>query len=103
MMLDWNKYAEVAQFLEGIDKKWAFYILVTLLIYNALAFNGIKKKVKPVSSRTLSKRLKQLVDIGLISREVLVEFPKRVEYKLTEEGEKFLSFILEFFEGKASN
>ena len=44
--------------------------------------------LKGVSSRTLSDRLRELEEIGLVRREVFSEKPVRVEYMLTPDGRR---------------
>jgi len=41
-----------------------------------------------VSSSTLSTRLDELVEAGILSREQYAEIPPRVEYELTDIGEE---------------
>ena len=66
-------------------------------MYGTLNFNSIKKNSKFISSRTLSKRLKDFVELGLVTKKTVEEFPLRVEYALSEEGRNFISFIVSFF------
>ena len=49
-------------------------------------FNTLIAALKPISSRTLSKRLKELEKAGLVKREKFDEIPPRVEYSLTSSG-----------------
>ena len=45
------------------------------------------EKVLKVSPRTLSERLKELEEQGVVNRQAFPEVPPRVEYSLTEKGE----------------
>lgn len=101
MMFDIEQYRTIITLLESMDQKWAFYILFTLFVNHAMGFNDLKRKVKPVTSKTLSQRLKQLQGTGLIRKETVVNIPKRVEYRLTIEGEKMISFFVDLFGSKA--
>ncbi len=49
-------------------------------------FNDLRREVD-VTATTLSRRLEELADLGLVSRTVYPEVPARVEYALTERGE----------------
>lgn len=49
-------------------------------------FNTLLGELKPISSRTLSKRLKELEKTGLVERIRFKEIPPRVEYALTSSG-----------------
>ena len=92
-----SNYIDLIRLLEDLGRKWSFYILLSLFFNETLGFNELKNVVKPISSRTLAVRLKDLEKFGLVTRNVLLEFPKRVEYKLSENGKQFMSFIIHFF------
>ena len=51
-----------------------------------MRFNEISKILGDVNPRTLSQRLKELEEKGIILREQYNEIPLRVEYSLTEKG-----------------
>lgn len=64
---------------------------VTLLIVRDLfsgskRFGDLEKGFAGVSTRTLSEKLKNLEDEGLVIRNEFAEKPPRVEYSLTEKG-----------------
>ena len=69
-----------------ISKKWALLVIAALGNGGKLRFNEIKKKLGGVSPKSLSDRLKELRDAGLVNREILPETPPRVEYSLTGDG-----------------
>lgn len=92
----------------SIFQKWSFEILFLLRVRGTMRFNqlkeelgsvgsGIGNKVKElagVGSRTLSSRLKDLEKEGIIERKVYPEVPVRIEYSLTERGERFGDLIM---------
>jgi DNA-binding HxlR family transcriptional regulator len=47
------------------------------------------------SARTLTDRLRRLVEVGLIQRSAFAEVPPRVEYLLTPRGVRLLELLLE--------
>jgi DNA-binding HxlR family transcriptional regulator len=49
-------------------------------------FNAIKKNLATISSRTLSERLKEMEDFGMIKREIVSEKPLKIEYNLTDKA-----------------
>ena len=49
-------------------------------------FNHLRREVN-ITATTLSRRLEEMSDLGLVSRTVYPEVPARVEYALTERGE----------------
>jgi len=51
-------------------------------------YGDIEATFEEVSSSTLSTRLNELVEAGILSREQYDEIPPRVEYELTEIGEE---------------
>ncbi|MCY3413525.1 MAG: helix-turn-helix transcriptional regulator [Candidatus Heimdallarchaeota archaeon] len=70
--------------------------LIALFIKNdhPCRYSIIKKELK-INSKTLSDRLSDLTDAGLIERISYDEIPPRVEYKLSEVGEKLRPLIEE--------
>lgn len=76
--------------LEGsfniLSQKWSLEILYTLFLTNRAARFNELKRVLEVNSRTLSDKLRTLVDHGYIERNVDPEPPLRVEYVLSEKG-----------------
>jgi DNA-binding HxlR family transcriptional regulator len=51
-------------------------------------YGDIEETFDGVSSSTLSTRLDELVEAGILSREQYAEIPPRVEYELTGTGEE---------------
>lgn len=93
--IDYSKQQEkacpVSNFIELISKKWVIPIVIelyrkTLTDIGTLRFNEISKILGDVNPRTLSQRLKELEEKGIILREQYNEIPLRVEYSLTEKG-----------------
>ncbi|MBI3582105.1 MAG: helix-turn-helix transcriptional regulator [Nitrospinae bacterium] len=68
-----------------IQAKWALFILHNLLA-GKKRFGQLRKSLNGVSPKTLSLRLKELEDAGILKREIFAEVPPRVEYSLTEKG-----------------
>jgi DNA-binding HxlR family transcriptional regulator len=66
--------------------KWSIEILTVLYTLNPIGFEELRKSLKGISSRVLSKKLKMLEDMRLIEREVLNTRPPKVRYALTEKG-----------------
>ena len=55
-------------------------------------FTNLERATK-VSPRTLSERLKELAELGLIERKAYPEVPPRVEYTLTPLGKELLDTL----------
>lgn len=83
--------------IDTIGTKYAIGIIAHLGEAGALRYGEIKDRVGAPSDATLSRRLEQLSDVGLISRHHYDEIPPRVEYSLTDDGrelEKHLHGLL---------
>jgi len=77
----------VQRALSIIGEKWMLFILREF-IYNEekQGFNQLLRSLKPISSRTLSLKLKKLEALGLLHRRVVNKRPIKVEYSITSEG-----------------
>ncbi|EKD10050.1 hypothetical protein SPLC1_S100800 [Arthrospira platensis C1] len=70
--------------LDRINSKWSFLILRELLIDNRRTHQ--LQEALPISTKTLTIRLRELEKYGMIERKVYPEIPPRVEYSLTPRG-----------------
>ena len=69
--------------------KWSMYILY-LLADGPIRFNELQRRMpEEMTHTTLSRQLKTLEDEGLIIRTEYQQVPPKVEYQLSEIGEKF--------------
>jgi len=69
-----------------IEGRWKAVIMCKLAKKGDLRFNQFLKDIDGVSSRMLTKQLRELERDGLLHREMFNEMPPRVEYSLTEKG-----------------
>ena len=70
--------------------KWSMYILYLLAEHGTIRFNEMLRMMpEDMTHTTLSRQLKTLEDEGLIVRNVYTQIPPKVEYSLSEIGEKF--------------
>jgi DNA-binding HxlR family transcriptional regulator len=75
----------VKKVLSLFGKKYVMPIIRELLLHNTLRFNEIEEKLGG-SPKTITSRLRELENLGLIHREVFNEIPIRVEYSLTQQS-----------------
>ena len=69
--------------------KWSMYIMY-LLSNGPVRFNELLRRMpEEMTHTTLSRQLKTLEDEGLIIRTEYQQIPPKVEYSLSEIGEKF--------------
>ena len=69
-----------------IGRKYSLLLLSLIADRGVARFNEIKSELGEISSSTLSIRLTELEEAGLIERRSFAELPPRVEYSLTGEG-----------------
>lgn len=75
----------IAQTLNVLGDRWTLLIIHELLI-GETNFNDIKLKLPGLSANTLSSRLKELEQAGLVQAELYAAHPPRYRYTLTEKG-----------------
>ncbi|MGD8189785.1 winged helix-turn-helix transcriptional regulator [Brevibacillus ginsengisoli] len=85
----------IAKTLDVIGTKWTFLIIRDLLIEGTMRFSDLLKSMDGISPKTLSLRLKELEDHGILERKVYPEVPPRVEYTLTEKGRQLEGIFIE--------
>ena len=81
-----NCYIEGA--LKSIGGKWKILIVWAISQNEVIRFNDLQRKVDGISSLMLSKNLKELEKDSLVIRHQYNEIPPRVEYKLSEFGQR---------------
>lgn len=75
--------------------KWSMYIMY-LLKEGPVRFNELQRLMpEEMTHTTLSRQLKKLEEEGLIERIEYQQIPPKVEYKLSDIGEKFKNVLHE--------
>jgi DNA-binding HxlR family transcriptional regulator len=85
--------------LEVMGGKWTPQILHELLYSENRRFGELRKALPGVSPKTLTERLRQLEEQGIVERTIYPEIPPRVEYRLTLHGRslgKIIQAMLEW-------
>ena len=70
-----------------LERRWTVSILWASY-EGAIRFNEIKQSVGEIPPRTLAQRLVELEEAGVLERLVIDARPPRVEYRLTDEGQR---------------
>jgi len=78
--------------LNLIDGKWKGVILFHLQ-GGVCRFGELRRRMPRITQRMLTKQLRALEEDGLITRKVYAEVPPRVEYALSEMGERMRPVI----------
>lgn len=82
----------VATAVALVGGKWKLLIIWNLRV-RPWRFNELQRSLEGVSQKMLTDSLRQLIDDGLVYRHDYQEMPPRVDYSLTELGEKLLPIL----------
>jgi DNA-binding HxlR family transcriptional regulator len=77
-----------------LERRWTISILYAS-VAGAARFNEFRDTLGTVPPATLTVRLTELVDAGLLERHVLDTRPPAVEYRLTSRGKRFEPLVRE--------
>jgi DNA-binding HxlR family transcriptional regulator len=84
--------AEVLQAADILGRRWALALLYASH-EGAVRFNEFRQALREVPPRTLAQRLADLEDAGLLERRVVDTRPPRVDYVLTERGQRLKEVV----------
>lgn len=87
-----EEFCPVARVAELLGDECTLLIVRDLLI-GTKRFKDFESSLSPISSRTITNKLKLLEEHGIITRKEFKEKPPRVEYTLTKEGKKLHALI----------
>ena len=79
--------------LSLINGKYKMTILYTLMEFQVVRFNEMKKYIGNISYKTLSATLKELEADGLVHRKEYPQIPPKVEYSLTSRGRSLIPIL----------
>jgi DNA-binding HxlR family transcriptional regulator len=85
---------EVRRAADLLERRWTLSILYAS-IEGAARFNEFREALGRVPPATLTARLNELVDAGLLERHVLETRPPAVEYRMTSRGRRFEPLLRE--------
>ena len=79
--------------LKIFQQKFALNIIRNMMLLKQKKFNQFLGSIEGINTKTLSIRLKELEEYGLIDRKVTQERPLQVEYTLTKKGNALNSIL----------
>lgn len=82
-----------------IGKKFTFHILRNMMLLKQNRFNQFLESIEGINTKTLSIRLREMEEEGIIKRTVISKRPVQTQYSLTEKGktlEPVLKLLAEF-------
>lgn len=92
-LLQYEEFAGIIYAQHVLSGRWKFLIM-WFLKDRAHRFGEIKNFLTEISQSSLTKQLRELEADGLIKREVFPEVPPKVEYSLTNKGEKLVPILM---------
>lgn len=86
------KNCGVEKTLKMIGSKWTILILHHLCS-GTMRFGQLQRSLNGISPKTLSLRLQQLENDGIVNKRIFAEVPLHVEYSLTFKGKSLKKII----------
>ncbi|WP_024955697.1 winged helix-turn-helix transcriptional regulator [Sulfurospirillum arcachonense] len=85
--------SEIEITLELISGKWVVLLIMLLWEEKIVRFNEFRKNFPDITQKMLSQQLKKLETYKIVEKEVYPEVPPKVEYRLTQQGEKLIPIL----------
>lgn len=79
--------------MDRLGRKYAIQVVCVVGALQPVRYGEIEATFGDVSSSTVSTRLAELTEAGLLERDRYAEIPPRVEYALTEEGAELRALL----------
>jgi DNA-binding HxlR family transcriptional regulator len=79
--------------LSVIGGKWKMIILWHIGLSSPQRFSSLRRLLPKVTPKMLTAQLRELETDGIIHRKVFQQVPPKVEYTLTEYGEKLIPIL----------
>ena len=86
---DTTQCEHISRMLARISDKWTM-LVVRVLGNGPCRFNALRREVGEISQKMLASTLRDLEELGFVSRTVTPVTPPQVEYALTDLGREFL-------------
>jgi DNA-binding HxlR family transcriptional regulator len=95
-------YCPLTGVISTLSQKYAMQLVSIIGAHDSLRFAEIEAHLPTASTSTISKRLDEFEETGLVSRTQYNEIPPRVEYALTEDGDELRTRLEPLLEWAAS-
>lgn len=79
--------------LSLISGKYKMTILYTLMEFEVVRYNELKRYINGITYKTLTSALRELEDDGLVIRKEYPQIPPRVEYSLSQTGKSLMPIL----------
>src|SRR6476620_9243579 len=80
------KVCPIDRSLEIMDQRYALHIMINMILLKQNRFNQFLNSIEGINTKTLSIRLQQLEEYGLVERKVIPGKPAHTEYYPNEKG-----------------
>ena len=101
--VDGTCYCPLTGVINTLSRKYAMQLVSIIGAHDSLRFIEIEDHLPNASTSTISKRLDEFEDAGLVSRTQYNEIPPRVEYALTDEGDEVRTRLEPLLEWATTN
>ena len=86
-----QKHLHLKKAIRVLCGKWQFLVLCGL--YQPCRFGALRRLIPDISEKMLIQTLRLLEENELITRHDFSEIPPRVEYRITERGQRALKIV----------
>lgn len=83
----------VRNVISRVTDKWSLLVLYTLEQNKVLRFKDLWRQIPDISQKMLTSVLRNLEKDGIVIREIFMEVPPKVEYRLTERGNSLMPHL----------
>ena len=94
-MMEFRSHCPINYALEHIGDKWSLLIIRDLMFKDKRHYNEFLEGGEKVSTSVLGTRLKQLEELGIISKSEDEVKKSRIRYSLTQKGIDMLPFMVD--------
>jgi DNA-binding HxlR family transcriptional regulator len=101
--VDGTCYCPLTGVIDTLSRKYAMQLVSIIGAHDSLRFAEIEDHLPTASTSTISKRLGEFEEAGLVSRTQYDEIPPRVEYALTADGDEVRSRLEPLLEWATEN